>query len=45
MLGFKSFGGAEATLKGIELNHMLRKKQNRLTTNLPAWKQFYALVG
>jgi len=26
MLDFKSFRGAESTLKGIELNHMLRKK-------------------
>jgi len=26
MLGFKSFAGASATLKGIELCHMLRKK-------------------
>jgi putative transposase len=45
MLGFKSFEGANATLKGIELCHMLRKKQSRLDSNLPSWKQFYALVG
>jgi len=45
MLGFKSFISAEATLKGIELNHMLRKRQSKLITNFPVWKQFYALVG
>ena len=41
MLGFKSFWAARATLAGIELWHMLKKRQNR--SSLPAWEQFYAL--
>ena len=30
MLGFKAFGAAQGTLVGIELMHMIRKKQRRL---------------
>jgi len=33
MLGFKSFRSAETTLAGIELHHMLRKKQHVNTAN------------
>ena len=45
MQGFKAFGSAAATLAGIELQRMLKKGQNLLDTELPAWQQFYALVG
>ena len=42
MLGFKSFWAANATLAGIELWRMLKKKQSK--SSLPAWQQFYALA-
>jgi hypothetical protein len=48
MLGFKSFDAAHDTLVGIELMHMLKKRQlvvkeaeNALTTA----EQFYALAA
>ena len=45
MLGFKAFTSAVATLTGIELQRMLKKGQGLLNSELPAWKQFYALAG
>lgn len=45
MLGFKAFTSAVATLAGIELQRMLKKGQGILNSDLPAWKQFYALAG
>jgi len=42
MLGFKCFWSARATLAGIELWRMLKKRQNK--SSLPAWEQFYALA-
>jgi putative transposase len=45
MLGFKAFISAVATLAGIELQRMLKKGQGILNSDLPAWKQFYALAG
>ena len=45
MMGFKAFASAAATLAGIELQRMLKKGQNILDNELPAWKQFYALAG
>jgi transposase-like protein len=47
MLGFKNFLCAQATLKGIELVAMLKKGQQRYSSQsyaTPA-KQFYALAG
>ena len=43
MLDFKSFWAARATLVGIELWRMLKKKQCK--SSLPAWQQFYALAA
>lgn len=43
MLGFKSFDSASATLQGIEVAQMIRKKQFRLNGN--GFKQFAALAG
>lgn len=34
MLGFKSFASANATLTGIEMIHMMRKRQARYAYNL-----------
>lgn len=45
MMNFKSFSGASNTLEGIELCHMLHKEQNATCNGIPAWKQFYNLVG
>ena len=45
MLGFKAFHSAEATLAGIELHHMLRKKQHVNAANQTIFSQFYALAG
>jgi hypothetical protein len=45
MMGFNSVVGATATLKGIKLAHMLKKGQSATHSTLPAWKQFYAIVG
>ena len=48
MLGFKSFEAAQSTLVGIELMHMLKKKQWRgeaEDVGLTAVEQFYALAA
>lgn len=45
MMGFRSFLAAQATLRGIELWHMIKKLQNKLYVSLRPWEQFYALVG
>ncbi len=48
MLGFKSFDAAQSTLAGIELMHMIKKKQMRLEEEeqgLSAAEQFYALAS
>lgn len=47
MLGFKSFRCAQATLKGIELVAMLKKGQQRYSSQSCATttEQFYALAG
>jgi putative transposase len=45
MRGFKSFQSAEATLAGIELHHMLRKKQHCEAMNMSIFDQFMALAG
>jgi transposase-like protein len=45
MLGFKSFRSAAATLAGIELMHMIRKGQLRMTGKLRPAQQFYSLAG
>ena len=43
MLGFKSFSSASATLDGIEVTHMIRKKQFK--SDASGFKQFAALAG
>ena len=43
MMGFKSFVSAEATLAGIELHAMLKKRQHNECSSMPVWVQFYAL--
>jgi putative transposase len=48
MLGFKSFDAAHGTLAGIELMHMLKKKQLVVEAGeegLTAAEQFYALAS
>jgi transposase-like protein len=48
MLGFKSFEAAQRTLAGIELMHMLKKKQMVVKAGnegLTAAEQFYALAA
>jgi transposase-like protein len=48
MLGFESFDAAQGTLVGIELMHMIKKKQLRVEAEgegLTAAKQFYALAA
>jgi putative transposase len=48
MLGFKSFAAADATLVGMELMHMLKKRQLVLEEGgegLTAAEQFYALAA
>src|SRR5438552_18821682 len=48
MLGFKSFDAAQGTLTGIELMHMIKKKQMIVEAGdegLTAAKQFYALAA
>ena len=45
MRGFKAFHSAEATLAGIELHHMLRKKQHRQSNDMTIFKQFYGLAA
>jgi putative transposase len=48
MLGFKSFDAAQATLAGIELMHMIKKRQMVVKVEdegLTAAEQFYALAS
>src|SRR5256712_7472753 len=48
MLGFKSFDAAQDTLVGIELMHMIKKKQMRVEAGdegLTAAEQFYSLAA
>src|SRR5882724_12014157 len=48
MLGFKAFGAAQGTLVGIELMHMIRKKQMMVEAGdegRTAAEQFYALAA
>jgi len=48
MLGFKSFDAAQSTLAGIELMHMIKKKQRVVEVgdeDLTAAEQFYALAA
>jgi len=48
MLGFKSFEAAQDTLVGIELMHMIKKKQLIVGAGdegLTAAEQFYALAA
>jgi putative transposase len=47
MLGFKSFDAAQLTLVGIELMHILRKRQmeDEGAQGLTAAKQFYSLAS
>jgi putative transposase len=43
--GFKTFYSAKATLLGIELHHMLQKKQHTQSSNMTTFEQFYALAA
>ena len=48
MLGFKSFDAAQGTLAGIELMHMIKKKQRLVEAGdegFTAAEQFYALAA
>ena len=45
MMGFKAFHSAKATIAGIELHHMLRKKQHSGAANKPVFEQFYVLAA
>nr|WP_245291599.1 IS6 family transposase [Methylosinus sp. R-45379] len=45
MLGFKSFRSAAAMLSGVELMHMLRKRQLGTMGELHPAQQFYPLAG
>ncbi len=45
MKGFKAFHSAEATLAGIELHHMLRKKQHKDSANSSIFEQFFQLAA
>jgi putative transposase len=48
LLGFKSFEAAQCTVAGIELMHMLKKKQQVVKAgeeSLSAAEQFYALAS
>jgi transposase-like protein len=45
MLGFKSFRSAQVTLAGIELMHMIRKRQLRTTGKLRPAQAFYSLAA
>ena len=45
MLGFKSINSASATLAGIELHHMLRKKQHINADKQNIFQQFYELAS
>jgi putative transposase len=45
MMGFKSFWSAVVTLAGIELMHMIRKRQLKAAGRLRPASQFYSLAG
>ena len=45
MKRFKAFHSACATLAGIELHHMLRKRQHLQATNQSIFEQFYGLAA
>ncbi|MCQ4189994.1 IS6 family transposase [Methylocystis suflitae] len=45
MLGFKSLRSAAVTLAGVELMHMIRKGQLRMTGKMRPAQQFYSLAG
>jgi putative transposase len=48
MLGFKAFDAAQDTLVGIELMHMLKKRQLMMeggNEGLTAAEQFYSLAA
>jgi hypothetical protein len=48
MLGCKSFQAAQCTIAGVELMHMLKKKQRMIEAgeeNLTAAEQLYALAA
>lgn len=48
MLGFKSFAAAQCTLAGVELMHMIKKRQMIVEEgheSLTAAAQFYALAA
>ena len=48
MLGFKSFEAAQCTLAGVELMHMIKKRQFMMGAGdegLTAAEQFYALAS
>ena len=45
MKGFKAFHSAAATLSGIELHHMLRKKQHKQSDIITIFEQFSALAA
>ncbi len=45
MKGFKAFHSAEATLAGIELHHMLKKRQHDQSANPTIFEQFYGLAA
>jgi len=45
MKGFKAFHSAAATLSGIELHHMLRKKQHKQSDSITIFEQFRALAA
>ena len=46
MLGFKSFETAAVTLAGIEMVHMMRKRQGRFAFNpAPALKEQFEAIA
>jgi putative transposase len=45
MKGFKAFQSAEATLSGIELHHMLRKKQHKQSDVITIFDQFNEIAA
>jgi putative transposase len=45
MKGFKSFKSSIATLDGIELHHMLKKGQMKLSKDQTIFEQFYSLAA
>jgi len=44
MMGFKAFHSAAATIAGIEVSQMIRKRQ-LAANDLPAFQQFAMLAG